>query len=107
MNGIPNSGVFYDIGANVGYFSVEMAMKLGDAVKVVAFEPQGQTGGPLSLTTHAETVWIMLRSCKPWSVIPCDRPNCTLPPLRSTRVRWLTRDGPNIGTSPDPDGHGR
>ena len=40
VNGILDSSVFYDIGANVGYFSVEMAKKLGGALKVVAFEPQ-------------------------------------------------------------------
>lgn len=38
--GMPESGVFYDIGANVGYFSVEMAKRLGPPVRVVAFEPQ-------------------------------------------------------------------
>ena len=40
VNGMPESGVFYDIGANVGYFSVEMAVHLGNAIRVVAFEPQ-------------------------------------------------------------------
>lgn len=40
VTGVPESGVFYDIGANVGYFSVEMAKMLGPAVRVVAFEPQ-------------------------------------------------------------------
>lgn len=40
VNGMPKSGVFYDIGANVGYFSVEMAMEMGSAIRVVAFEPQ-------------------------------------------------------------------
>lgn len=40
VTGVPDSGVFFDVGANVGYFSVEMAMKLGDNVTVVAFEPQ-------------------------------------------------------------------
>lgn len=40
VTGVPESGVFYDIGANVGYFSVEMAKVLGPAVRVVAFEPQ-------------------------------------------------------------------
>jgi FkbM family methyltransferase len=40
VTGMPQSGVFYDIGANVGYFSVEMAKILGPAVQVVAFEPQ-------------------------------------------------------------------
>ena len=39
VNGILDSGVFYDIGANVGYFSVEMA-RLRGAMKIVAFEPQ-------------------------------------------------------------------
>lgn len=40
VTGVPDAGVFFDVGANVGYFSVEMAMKLGDNVTVVAFEPQ-------------------------------------------------------------------
>lgn len=40
VNGTLDSGVFYDVGANVGYFSVEMARRLGGAVEVVAFEPQ-------------------------------------------------------------------
>ena len=33
-------GVFYDIGANVGYFSIEMAHVFADAITVVAVEPQ-------------------------------------------------------------------
>ena len=48
VNGIANFGVFYDIGANVGYFSIEMAMKLGDAVKVVAFEPQSDLAAAIT-----------------------------------------------------------
>jgi len=32
--------VFFDIGANVGYLSIEMAGAFADAVRVVAFEPQ-------------------------------------------------------------------
>lgn len=42
VNGTPEAGVFYDIGANVGYFSVEMAHLCGPSVKVVAFEPQSR-----------------------------------------------------------------
>jgi FkbM family methyltransferase len=41
VNGLPDAGVFYDIGANVGYFSVEMAIRLV-GVQVVAFEPQAE-----------------------------------------------------------------
>jgi FkbM family methyltransferase len=36
---LPDGNTFYDIGANVGYFSVEM-MSLGEPGSVVAFEPQ-------------------------------------------------------------------
>jgi FkbM family methyltransferase len=48
LNGIPDSGVFYDIGANVGYFSIEMAARLGDAVRVIAFEPQAELAAAIS-----------------------------------------------------------
>jgi FkbM family methyltransferase len=48
MAGLPDSGVFYDIGANVGYFSVEMAKQLGGAVKVVAFEPQADLAAAIT-----------------------------------------------------------
>lgn len=40
VNGTQNPGVFYDIGANVGYFSVEMACRFTGSIEVVAFEPQ-------------------------------------------------------------------
>jgi FkbM family methyltransferase len=33
------SGVFYDVGANIGVFTVEVARSLGPSGKVVAFEP--------------------------------------------------------------------
>lgn len=33
------SGVFYDVGANIGVFTVEVARNLGPSGKVVAFEP--------------------------------------------------------------------
>lgn len=36
----PDGGVFYDVGANVGYFAIEMAQRTGERVEVVAFEPQ-------------------------------------------------------------------
>jgi FkbM family methyltransferase len=48
VNGVPNAGVFYDIGANVGYFSVEMAKRLDDTVNVVAFEPQAVLADAIS-----------------------------------------------------------
>lgn len=48
VNGVPDSGVFYDIGANVGYFSIEMAARLGDAVKIVAFEPQAELAAAIN-----------------------------------------------------------
>ena len=35
-----DGGVYYDVGANVGYFAIEMAVLTGQAVTVVAFEPQ-------------------------------------------------------------------
>ena len=51
VNGILDSGVFYDVGANVGYFSIEMAMKLGGAVEVVAFEPQTALAAAITSST--------------------------------------------------------
>lgn len=36
----PDGATFYDIGANVGYFSLEMALLTKGSVRVVAFEPQ-------------------------------------------------------------------
>jgi FkbM family methyltransferase len=36
----PDGTTFYDIGANVGYFSLEMAPLTNGSVRVVAFEPQ-------------------------------------------------------------------
>lgn len=39
MGSLRQGGVFYDIGANAGYFSIETAVALGDAVTVHAFEP--------------------------------------------------------------------
>jgi len=36
---VPDGGVFYDIGSNVGYFATEMLQLSNDAVKVVAIEP--------------------------------------------------------------------
>jgi FkbM family methyltransferase len=32
--------VFYDIGANVGYYSIEVAKLFGDRVRILSFEPQ-------------------------------------------------------------------
>ena len=52
VNGIRDSGVFYDVGANVGYFSIEMAMRFGDAVEVVAFEPQKALAAAITSSTR-------------------------------------------------------
>ena len=52
VNGILDSGVFYDVGANVGYFSIEMAMRLGGAVEVVAFEPQTALATAITSSTR-------------------------------------------------------
>jgi FkbM family methyltransferase len=51
VNGLPDSGVFYDVGANVGYFSVEMAKRLGGDVQVVAFEPQADLAAAITDST--------------------------------------------------------
>jgi hypothetical protein len=40
LAGMSGSHVFYDVGANVGYYSIEMAAKLGPSAKIIAFEPQ-------------------------------------------------------------------
>lgn len=37
---MPRQGVFFDIGANVGYMSLELRQRLGRGTRVVAFEPQ-------------------------------------------------------------------
>jgi hypothetical protein len=36
---MPDSGTFYDIGAKVGYFSIEMLALNNGSVSVVSFEP--------------------------------------------------------------------
>jgi FkbM family methyltransferase len=48
LNGIAGAGVFYDIGANIGYFSVEMAAELGEAVRVISFEPQADLAASIA-----------------------------------------------------------
>lgn len=39
MASLPAGGVFVDVGANIGYFSVLAASQVGDSGRVVAFEP--------------------------------------------------------------------
>lgn len=39
---LPAGGVFYDVGANVGYLSVEMARMRPDCSGIVSFEPQAE-----------------------------------------------------------------
>lgn len=43
----PDGATFYDIGANVGYFSLEMASVTKGSVRVVAFEPQSALAGAI------------------------------------------------------------
>lgn len=43
INGLPPSGVFVDVGANVGNYSVLAARRCGDKGVVVAFEPVAET----------------------------------------------------------------
>lgn len=37
---MPKEGVFYDIGANIGYMSLEMSQLKSDSRRIVSFEPQ-------------------------------------------------------------------
>ncbi|MCX7113659.1 MAG: FkbM family methyltransferase [Proteobacteria bacterium] len=46
-----NEGVFYDIGANVGYMSIEMAKIFGEKVSVIAFEPQPLLAHAIALSS--------------------------------------------------------
>jgi FkbM family methyltransferase len=52
LNGLAGPGVFYDIGANVGYFSIEMATRLGGAVRVVAIEPQPELAAVIAASAR-------------------------------------------------------
>ena len=40
---LPQGGVFLDVGAHIGYFSVKSALRVGKAGRVVAFEPNPDT----------------------------------------------------------------
>jgi FkbM family methyltransferase len=40
---LPEGGVFLDVGAHIGYFSVKAARKVGKTGRVVAFEPNPET----------------------------------------------------------------
>jgi FkbM family methyltransferase len=46
---LPDGGVFYDLGANVGYMTIEMAQRK-TAARVVAFEPQTQLARAVALS---------------------------------------------------------
>jgi FkbM family methyltransferase len=43
LTNLPRGGVFVDVGANAGYFSVLAALRAGPAGRVFAFEPQPDT----------------------------------------------------------------
>ncbi len=47
LAGLPDGATFYDVGANVGYFSIEVAAVTREAVQVVAFEPQPSLAGAI------------------------------------------------------------
>jgi FkbM family methyltransferase len=40
---LPEGGVFYDVGAHIGYFSMKAALRAGPAGRVVSFEPNPET----------------------------------------------------------------
>jgi FkbM family methyltransferase len=48
---LSNGGVFYDIGANIGYMSIEMASIYGNKVSVMSFEPQPLLAKVISLSS--------------------------------------------------------
>ena len=49
---LPEGSVFYDIGANVGYMSIEIAARHRDKVTVVAFEPQPALALAVARSAH-------------------------------------------------------
>ena len=53
FDSIEDGGVFYDIGANVGYFSVEMTQLTKGCVKTVAFEPQDRLADAIRVSAEA------------------------------------------------------
>jgi FkbM family methyltransferase len=42
-SGLPIGGVFLDVGAHIGYFSIKAALRVGKSGGVVAFEPNPET----------------------------------------------------------------
>jgi FkbM family methyltransferase len=48
--------VFYDIGANVGYMTIEMAVAFGGKVRCVAFEPQPDLARCIAVSAHLNGV---------------------------------------------------
>src|SRR5882724_8541385 len=45
-------GVFYDIGANVGLMSLEVAKRFGDQVRIFSFEPQPSLAHTLAISAR-------------------------------------------------------
>ncbi len=50
---LPKDGVFYDVGAHIGYFSMKAALRVGPAGRVVSFEPNPETVALLRDNAHA------------------------------------------------------
>jgi FkbM family methyltransferase len=47
---LKDGDVFYDIGANVGYFTLEMAKVFNDKIKIISIEPQSSLTQAISLS---------------------------------------------------------
>jgi FkbM family methyltransferase len=63
---LPEGGVFLDVGAHIGYFSMRAAVRLGKSGRIVAFEPNPETLKLLSdnvAANHAENVIVEPIAC--------------------------------------------
>jgi FkbM family methyltransferase len=64
--GLPDGGVFLDVGAHIGYFSLQSAVRVGSGGLVVAFEPNPRTVKLLRdniAASHAANVVIQPIAC--------------------------------------------
>jgi FkbM family methyltransferase len=54
--GLPKGGVFLDVGAHIGYFSLKAAKEVGPAGRVVSFEPNPETAARLRRNVAANAL---------------------------------------------------